>query len=692
MRYRITKQSRNRFFISISTMSVFFLLSVVLPAIALAKTDDDQAGNKASDNLSNRLVKRGVVIDFESLPLNGDAELVEGQAAKIRFKVSSESTGEPISGIAPGAWMDMGQVIQAQQEAQQKSCKDKIALYLKGVVGIQPMLDLNSYYILIMNTDPTISVVNPLVSMVGRTSTLTKIPLKTTGADWVRSEDFKRLYVSMPKSNQVAVVDTDSFKVITNIDAGRQPTRVALQPDGRFLWVGNDSKEYNNSGVTVIDTQTLKPLATIHTGSGHHEIAFSGDSRYAFVTNRDSGTATVIDVQTRKIVKQLTTGAVPISLAYSSMSRNIYVADGKQGAVSVIDPKKLAIVKTIKLKPGLGPLRFTQDGRWAMTVNPAENNVYVIDASVDRLVHTLEVTNQPYQVTFSRAFAYVRALGSEYVTMVNLETLGEGRKPIVQRFATGDKAPKLAGNLPLADSMVPATTEAAVFIVNPADNTTYFYMEGMNAPASNYKVFGSLARAVTVVDRSLKEVEPGVYEATVRIPTAGRYDVAFQLESPNILHCFSAEAKPNPSIKHDNNTIAIDFLDNKRRVAAGEDMTFRFALHEPGTGNLKTGLRDVSVLYYRAPGLDRMEVIAREKEAGIYEVTVPIRNAGAYYLHVAVRSAKIGYNDTPYFTFMASGNVKKNAQHNKKSSNKNAGNKLSLESISKHRVLASNEN
>jgi YVTN family beta-propeller protein len=673
MRDQLYKQFRACYLLSLSAI---MLSGITLPGNTYATADTSDTDSHSARIDPNRLVKHGVIIDFESLPLNGNTELMEGQAAKIRFKLSSESTGEPITGVAPGAWMDMAQVIQARQDAQQKSCKDKIALYLKGVVGIQPMLDLNSYYILVMNSDPTISVVNPLVSMVGRTSTLTKISLKSTAADWVRSEDFKRLYVSMPKSDQVAVVDTDTFKVVANIDAGKQPTRVALQPDGRFLWVGNDTKEYNNSGVTIIDTQTLKSIATIDTGAGHHEIAFSGDSRYAFVSNRDAGTVSVIDVQSRKRIKQLATGAVPISLAYSSMSQNIYVADGKLGTVSVVDVKKQEIVKTIKVKPGLGPLRFTQDGRWAMMVNPAENDVYVIDASVDRLVHTLEVANQPYQLTFSRAFAYVRALGSEYVTMVNLNTLGEGQKPIVQRFATGDKAPKLAGNLPLADSMAPATTEAAVFIVNPADNTTYFYMEGMNAPASNYKVFGSMARAVTVVDRSLKEVEPGVYEASVRIPTAGRYDVAFQLESPSVLHCFSAEAKPDPSIKHDTRTVAIDYLDNKRRVAAGDDVKFQFRLHDPVTGASKSGLHDVRVMYYRAPGLDRMEVFAQEKEQGVYEVSIPIKHAGAYYLYVAARSVNLSYKDAPYFTFMAAAKSKAKSAIDESNTADKTGNQL----------------
>ena len=39
------------------------------------------------------------------------------------------------------------------------------------------------------------------------------------------------------------MIDTTSWKVIASIDAGVKPTRVALQHDGRYLWVGNDGTE-----------------------------------------------------------------------------------------------------------------------------------------------------------------------------------------------------------------------------------------------------------------------------------------------------------------------------------------------------------------------------------------------------------------------------------------------------------------
>jgi len=640
---------------AISLAGGAFLLSLLLGAGDLRGADPDDAATP------NRLTRKGVVVDFEARPLEDRAEreLRAGELAEVRFTITEENTGDPVRGIAPGAWMDIGESIRGPEGAPQKSCKDKIALYLKGVVGIRPMIDLNSYYVLVLNREPSISVIDPLVSMAGVTSTLGTIRLNGAGVDWVRSADNRRVYVSMPKAGEVAVVDAEAFKALESVKAGPDPTRVALQSDGRYLWVGNDAREADRSGVTVIDVETLTPAASLVTGAGHHEIAFSGDSRHAFVSNRDAGTVTVIDVSTRKKIRDLPTGPMPISLAYSPKAEAVYVADGKEGTVSVIDGRSLEVVSTIRAKPGLGPLRFTADGRFGLAVNPAEGAVHVFDTAENAIVHTIGVEGRPYQIVLSGAFAYVRSLDSERVTMINLATLGRGKQPIVQGFSAGAAPPKKAGDLPLADSIAPTSDEAAVFVVNPADDTTYFYMEGMNAPASNYKVYGSRARAVTVVDRSLKEVAPGVYSSTIQIPAAGRYDVAFQLETPPILHCFSMEVPSSPETRAANLApLGIEYLVEQRTVPAGKSSPVRFRLRDPATGKPRTGLSGVSVLSFRTPGRDRTVIPAEEIGDGVYQAMIPFRVGGAYYVHVAVHSEKVGYEDLPYISLMATGTAK----------------------------------
>ena len=144
-------------------------------------------------------------------------------------------------------------------------------------------------------------------------------------------------------------------------------------------------------------------------------------------------------------------------------------------------------------------------------------------------------------MVFTQAYAYIRGLASPKVTMINLSSLGEGRQPISQGFEAGPQAPRLAGDLPLASSLAVSRDDNAVFVVNPVDNTTYFYAEGMNAPMSGYPNRGQVARAAMVIDRSLREETPGVYSSTVKLPAAGNFDVAFLLNQPQIIHCFSTQ-------------------------------------------------------------------------------------------------------------------------------------------------------
>jgi hypothetical protein len=101
------------------------------------------------------------------------------------------------------------------------------------------------------------------------------------------------------------------------------------------------------------------------------------------------------------------------------------------------------------------------------------------------LIHELDVSAEPYQVVFTKAYAYIRGLASPKVTMINLASWAKAAR----RSARASKpapAPRQAGDLPLAQGLAVSRDDNAVFVVNPVDNTTYFYAEGMNAPMSGY--------------------------------------------------------------------------------------------------------------------------------------------------------------------------------------------------------------
>jgi YVTN family beta-propeller protein len=325
------------------------------------------------------------------------------------------------------------------------------------------------------------------------------------------------------------------------------------------------------------------------------------------------------------------------------------VADGEAGRIAVVDGRSHAVTARVEAKPGLGPMKFTEDGRWGFVVNTSDDLVHVIDASTNRIVHNVPVGRRPFQIALSPAFAYVRALGTERVSMINLAKLGEEEMPPVVSFPAGEKAPERASDLAIADAIVQAPGEAAVLVVSPGDETVYYYMEGMNAPMGNFRNYGHRPRAVAVVVRALRETAPGVYAAPIEVPEAGTYEVALLLDTPRILHCFSFVAKPNPALARTGPAVGVEFLFKERRVPAGEPVTFRFRMTDRYTGKPKSGLADVRVLHFWGPGMFRAVEPTREVEEGVYEATLLFRRPGAYYVHVLAPPAK----NLPFLTLNA---------------------------------------
>ncbi|WP_460415290.1 cytochrome D1 domain-containing protein [Pseudomonas sp. microsymbiont 2] len=589
------------------------------------------------------LSRDGVTIEFEALPMNG-GELREGDFATIRFKVRDQASGQPLSGMAPGAWLDPAQA--APDGDRDSSCKARVALFLKSSIGARPLLDLNSYFLLVLNKDASLTVIDPTVSVGGITSTLARIELPGRPMDWVATGDDKQVFVSMPERNQVALIDTETFTRVATLDAGEQPLRVALQPDQRQLWVGNNSSDPAKGGVSVIDVPSRTLLKSFVTGSGHHEIAFSADSRHAFVSNRDAGTLSVIDIAQMRLVKTLEVGPHPLSVAYSALSQAVYVVDGQEGTVRVIDARSHLPRHTVQAEPGLGPMGFSGDGRYGVVLNTLENQALVIDASNDQLIHRIPVAAEPYQLTFTKAYAYVRGLASPKVSMINLASLGQGQGPIVQGFEAGPAAPRQAGDLPLAQGLSVARDDNSVFVVNPVDNTTYFYAEGMNAPMSGYNNRGHQARAARVIDRSLREVAPGVYGSTVKLPAAGTFDVAFLLNQPQIIHCFSTQvaALPQANLRK---RVHAEFLGTDQPLPQLGPYRVRVRILGED-GRPRAGLGDLSLRYFLAPSSLPRSVPLVEVAPGLYQAPLELAEAGAWYLHLQSPSLGRGFSEENY--------------------------------------------
>lgn len=623
------------------------LLAISSSQIYAQQEDRDQS------HQFQRYTREGVAVEFTIEPTAHEraSELLEGTEATVRFKITDSKANVALSNLRPAAWINLRKTDKAPEA---KECREKVQSFLQASFGDRPDIDLNAYFILALNHEPNISVIDPITGF-GSTKLYTLIPLLSPGEDWVLSSDKKRLYVSMPLVNQVAVVDTANWKVIANVAAGVNPTRVSLQHDEKYLWVGNDGAEERQGGVVVIDTTTLKVSAQLDTGRGHHEIAFTDDDRYAFITNQQSGTLSVIDVRKLVRIKDVKVGALPSALAFSSLAQAVYVANAGDGTIVAVGGAGHEIMARMNARPGLHAMRFLPDGRFGFVVNRASNEVYIFDASTNRLIRAVPVGSRPDQITFTKDFAYVRSTGSEFVNMIKIRELGKLNSEVaVNRFPAGQKAPQASPYTSMSASIVPAPEAGAVLVANPADKTIYYYTEGMAAPMGSFQNYRRDPRAVLVLDHGLSETASGVYTTTVRLGRQGQYDVAFLMDSPRMVNCFQITVKENPALpKQKGVPIKVEALAEAGTLRAGESHQLRFKVTDASSNQPLAELKDMGVLVFLAPGIWQQRAWAVPLGGGIYEVSFVPPQTGVYYVFFQSPSLGVQFNQLPFLTLQA---------------------------------------
>lgn len=610
---------------------------------AASDTAAAEAGT-ATSPLVHTLDHEGVKIEVRLEPTDGGSTLVEGDHVRVAVSVADGHTGRPLAGLYPAAWMDL---VPPGEEITADTCKQKVEGFLGGSLISRAELDLNVFYVVTLNEEPTITVVDPLFGF-GGSKLLARVRLGAPGYDWALTGDQKRLFVTVPERDNVAVVETADWELVTRVPIAGTPRRALLQPDGAYLWVSHDE------GVSMVGTTALKELARIPTGAGPHELAFSADGRFAFVANAGAGTVSVVDVARREKLRDVAVGGRPVSLAFSATARALYVSD-QAGQLAVIDGEGAGIVARVALEPGVGQVRVTPDGRLALVVNPEKDSLYVVDTASNRMVQNGQTEPGPAEIAFSDELAYLSHSGSDLVLTMPLAALGAPGQPLQVIDFPGGTAP--AGQR-AADSAAAAMTQApgapAMLVANYGDASIYFYKEGMAAPMGQFKNYGRRPKGVLVVDRSLDEKQPGRYETAARLRRPGRYELAFFLDSPRIVHCFPMTVEADPVLADARRPkLAAEPLAMAPEVPVGQPVDLAFRLTDPRTGEPLTELADVAVLAVLAPGTWHERGLAENLGGGVYRLRFTPPEQGVYYVYLASPSREVSFNESPQRAFRA---------------------------------------
>ncbi len=238
-----------------------------------------------------------------------------------------------------------------------------------------------------------------------------------------------RAYISNEDGQTVTVIDTEKAEAIATVPVGKRPRGLKLSADGSRLYVAVSGlpkcppttpeeecakleRDLRADGIAVIDTESLKLLELLPAGSDPEQFALSADGTLLFVANEDAAQTSVLDVRSGAIRARIPVGREPEGVSLSPNGRWLLVTNESDNAVSVIDARTFKVLRSVKV--GLRPrdAAFTPDSRTAYVSGEFDASLYRIavpeGAPVERLLE-LRKEARPMAVVldFSRGRLYL---------------------------------------------------------------------------------------------------------------------------------------------------------------------------------------------------------------------------------------------------------------------------------------------
>jgi YVTN family beta-propeller protein len=269
-----------------------------------------------------------------------------------------------------------------------------------------------------------------------------------------------RLYVLCQGSDEIRVLNAQTYAPIAKIPVGHIPRGFAFGPGAKRLYVANSWDDT----VSVIDGATLKVIATWPVAMEPTGIALDREGRFAYVANRISNDVAVLDASTGVEVKRLAAGRGASYIMPSPDGARLYVThiypnptrESTEGGnrslprseITVLDAGRSTVRDRIDL-PGVAHafhVAFSADGRLGVAAQLHPHNLVplahlehsgaftdtltIFGADVEKPVEVpldeLEYyAARPFGVAISpdKTRLYVGSGGAEAVTVIDIPKL-----------------------------------------------------------------------------------------------------------------------------------------------------------------------------------------------------------------------------------------------------------------------------
>jgi YVTN family beta-propeller protein len=209
-----------------------------------------------------------------------------------------------------------------------------------------------------------------------------------------------RLYI--PRTDRVMVVDTNTGKLIGEVEDMKNIRDIALDDSGKYGYV-TDVTDGTAGFVRVFDRSTLKLISSIPTGAIPDAIVFDPASKSVFAFNSRGHSATVIDTSNNQVTDTISLPSRPSS-AVGDGNGTIFVAQPAVGEIARIDAKARKITTSWHLAPCTGPSGLAIDRARHQLFTTCENHKLItVNADTGRVVEIGDAPENSGDIDFDAA-------------------------------------------------------------------------------------------------------------------------------------------------------------------------------------------------------------------------------------------------------------------------------------------------
>ncbi|GID93758.1 YncE family protein [Amorphoplanes digitatis] len=236
------------------------------------------------------------------------------------------------------------------------------------------------------------------------------------------SPDGRTVYVANQSSRILSVVDAATRRV-TAVTLRHTPRFVTTSRDGKLVFVSMYEKDMSGSGVAVVDAAGRRVLRYIATGVQPFTLAVCPEDRL-WVPIHGKGRVEIYATADQRPDGQVIVPPNPHAVAFSASQRRAFTANHESNAVTIIDMRTDRVLRSVPVSRSPHSVAVSPDGGTVLVAGYEADTADLIDAKTMRRTGPFRVGKQPQSVAFAGdgKHAYVVNEGDNTVSVLNGRT------------------------------------------------------------------------------------------------------------------------------------------------------------------------------------------------------------------------------------------------------------------------------